>query len=165
MINFNARIEKYDQNGEKSGWTYVTIPMKIAQQLNPGIKKGYRVKGKLDSTKINGVSLIPIGGGDFIIPLNKTIRGSIKKSKGELLKIQIEVDHEEKKPSEELILCLKDDPNTYQLFLSMPKSHQRYYSDWVNAAKTQPTKAKRIAKIMVGLSKGLSFGETMKLEI
>lgn len=165
MINFEARIEKYDQNGEKSGWTYITIPMKMAQKLNPGVKKGYRVKGKLDSTKIKGVSLIPIGGGDFIIPLNKTMRDSLKKRKGELLKIQIEVDHEEKQPSEELLVCLKDDPKVYQSFLSMPKSHQRYYSDWVSSAKTEPTKAKRITKIMVGLSKGLSFGEIMKLEI
>ena len=36
MINFNAEIEKFDTKGEKTGWTYVFIPVNIANQIMPG---------------------------------------------------------------------------------------------------------------------------------
>ncbi len=165
MVSFNAIIEKYKEHAEKTGWTYVIVPADVAQKINPGVKKGYRVKGKLDKYSIKGVSIMPVGGGDFMIPINKEMRTAIKKRKGESIKVQIEFDPDEKKISDELLECLKDDPRILEIFQTMPVSHQRYYSNWVETAKTEPTKAKRIAKIMVGLSKGLSFGETMRLDI
>ena len=39
---------------------------KIANKLNPGVKKSYRVKGKLDDLAIEKTALIPMGKGDFI---------------------------------------------------------------------------------------------------
>ncbi len=47
----------------------------------------------------------------------------------------------------------------------MPGSHQRYYSNWVEQAKTESTKAKRIAKTVKGLSLGMTFAEILKMEI
>jgi hypothetical protein len=37
-IKFNAKIEKYQQNGEKTGWTFITIPNTEASKLNPLVK-------------------------------------------------------------------------------------------------------------------------------
>ena len=45
-IQFNAVIKKFDQKGEKTGWTYIDIPEKIAQQLIPGNKKAFRIVAK-----------------------------------------------------------------------------------------------------------------------
>lgn len=81
MVNFVTSILKFDQQGEKSGWTYITIPAKIAEQLQPGNKKSFRVKGKLDDHAINGVALLPMGGGDFIMALNADLRKAIGKKK------------------------------------------------------------------------------------
>jgi hypothetical protein len=39
MIQFNSIIQKFNEQGEKTGWTYIAIPIEIAQQLNPTIKK------------------------------------------------------------------------------------------------------------------------------
>jgi hypothetical protein len=33
MIQFNCLIEKFGEQGEKTGWTYIVIPAAIAQQL------------------------------------------------------------------------------------------------------------------------------------
>ena len=66
MISFNATIEKFGKQGEKTGWMYIVVPSKVANKLNPGVKKSYRVKGKLDEHAIEKVSLIPMGEGDFI---------------------------------------------------------------------------------------------------
>jgi len=165
MVRFTAIIDRYDAHADKTGWTFIIIPAVIAQKINKGVKKGYRIKGQLDKYLIKGVSIMPVGGGDFMLPINKEMRSALKKRKGESIQLQVELDPEEKKISEELLDCLKDDPFILKKFQSMPASQQRYYSTWVETAKTEATKAKRIAKVMIGLTQGLSFGETMKLEV
>jgi hypothetical protein len=165
MISFNALIEKFDEKGEKTGWTYFIIPAKISAKINPGMKKSYRVKGKLDKHAIKGISLLPMGDGDFIMPLNQDMRKALKKRKGDQIKVQLEEDKEEKKISGELLDCLQDDPKALKAFKSMPGSHQRYYSNWIESAKTEPTRAKRIAKTVKGLSLGMTFAEILKMDI
>jgi uncharacterized protein YdeI (YjbR/CyaY-like superfamily) len=44
--------------------------------------------------------------------------------------------------------CLEDDPMALQQFVSFTKSHQNYFSKWVDTAKTESTQAKRIAAIL-----------------
>lgn len=165
MVSFKGQIEKFNKKGEKTGWTYVTIPLKIADKINKGVRKSYRVKGSMDDLSITGISLIPMGEGDFIIPLNAAMRKVIRKSIGESIHLKLELDKAEKALSEELVTCLEDDPVAHEAFYKMPKSHQRYFSNWIESAKTPETRVKRITKTMVGLSRGLSFGEIMKLDV
>lgn len=74
MVRFKATIQKFLEQGEKTGWTYISIPQKIAEQINPGFKKSYRVKGRLDAYVFDSISLLPMGEGDFIIPLKADLR-------------------------------------------------------------------------------------------
>jgi hypothetical protein len=165
MVSFTALIEKFGEKGEKTGWTYFVVPAEMAQKLKPGFKKSFRVKGKLDQLDIKGVSLLPMGEGDFIMPLNGEMRKGLKKKRGEKLLVKLEEDKDEKKISTELIECLRDDPKAFKAFNSMPGSHQRYYSNWIEQAKTEATRAKRIAKTVKGLSLGMSFAEILKMDI
>ena len=165
MVSYTALIQKFGSKGEKTGWTYIEVPAEIAQQIKPNYKKGYRVKGKLDKFIIKEVSLLPMGQGDFIMPLNVAMRKGIKKKHGEKVLVTIVEDTNEKKISVELMICLSDDPQAFINFNNLPCSHQRYYSNWIESAKTEVTKAKRIGKAVRGLSLGLTFGETMKMEI
>ncbi len=80
MVCFSTIIKKFEEKGEKTGWTYIDIQAGIAQQLIPNNKKAFRVKGKLDEYIFEGISLVPMGGGDFIMPINATIRKNIRKS-------------------------------------------------------------------------------------
>ena len=68
MIKFISTIQKFEKQGEKTGWTYIEIPEAIATQLLPNNKKSFRVKGKLDDYEINGIALLPMGSGNFISP-------------------------------------------------------------------------------------------------
>jgi hypothetical protein len=165
MITYTTTIHQFEEKGEKTGWTYIDVPAEIAQRLKPGYKKSFRVKGWLDQLAIHGVSLLPMGEGDFIMPLNAPMRKQLKKKKGEKIKVQLEEDMEEKKIDDELIACLHDEPKALKVFQAMPASHQRYYSNWVTSAKTETTKAKRITKTIRGLSNGLSFAEIIKLDL
>jgi hypothetical protein len=162
MLQFTTIIKQFGEKGEKTGWTYIEIPEVITQQLMPGNKKAFRVKGFLDEYPFQGIGLIPMGGGDFIMALNATIRKVIKKRKGARLQVQMEVDKNEIKPPVALIECLSDEPAALAFYNSLSKSHQHYFTNWINSAKTEPTKTKRIAQSVTALSKGFHFAEMLR---
>ena len=95
--------------GEKTGWSYINVPAKLAQKLKPGNKRSFRVKGKLDNHSISGMALIPMGEGDFIMALKAAIRKTLRKQKGDTLEVWLEVDKKEIVPPRELLECLADE--------------------------------------------------------
>ena len=162
MVQFTATIKKFGNQGEKTGWTYIDIPAAVAEKLQPGSKKGFRVKGKLDNYNFSMIALLPMGGGDFIMTLNAAIRKGIKKQKGATVQVKMEVDTNEIKPPEELMECLQDEPEALAYFNSLTKGHQNYFTNWINSAKTDPTKAKRIAAAINALNKNWDFGQMLR---
>ena len=162
MIIFDAIIKRFQTHAEKTGWTYIIIPAAIAGQLKPGTRVTFRVKGKLDDVKIEKLSILPMGDGDFILTLNKQLRKSIGKPVGAKIKVQITLDKRELEIFPELVACLKDEPAAYKAFLKLTPSHQRYFSKWVTDAKTDQTKVKRIAITVNAMLTNKSFGEALK---
>jgi len=162
VVSFITIIQKFGKQGEKTGWTYIEIPAAIAQKLNSNNKKGFRVKGKLDDYEFSMIALLPMGGGDFIMALNAAMRKGIRKQKGAIIKVKMAVDTNDIKPPEELIECLQDEPEAFKYFKSLPKGHQNYFTNWINSAKTDPTKAKRIAATLNALNKKWDFGQMMR---
>jgi uncharacterized protein YdeI (YjbR/CyaY-like superfamily) len=62
----------------------------------------------------------------------------------------------------ELIECFADEPEAKAKFDSLPKGHQNYFLKWITTAKTDETKAKRIAHTINFLSKGNNFPEMIR---
>lgn len=164
MIEFKSILERFGEKGEKTGWTYLHLDSDLAKQLNPSVRKSYRVRGSLDAIAIQQLSLLPMGEGDFILPIKGDLRKRLKKPIGETVLVKIEVDPNEPTLDEELMLCLQDIPEANQKFQAMPLSHQRYYSNHVSSAKTDATRAKRIANIIESMIRGLSFAEMLKMK-
>jgi len=164
VVTFSTTILKFGKQGEKTGWTYILIPAKTANKLNPGVKKSYRVKGRLDEISISKTAMIPMGEGDFIIPLNAAIRKAIRKKTGDSLKVQFELDHTPIKPPVELLECMADEPEALKYFNSLPQSHRNYFTKWIESAKTDPTKAKRIALVIKTMIRKMDFGAMLREE-
>lgn len=164
-IGFKTRILKYGKKGEKSGWTYIDIPTDIAEKLSPGTRKSFRVKGKLDDHSIAGIALIPVGEGNFILPLNVSLRKAIGKREGAMLSVLLRVDNKKPTLSKELLLCLGDEPEALRYFMSMSPSHRNYYSKWIEDAKTPITKASRIARTVNALLRKMNYGEMLRAKI
>lgn len=162
MITYSTTILKFDKQGEKTGWTYVEIPADIAHQLKPNTKTSFRVKGKLDNYSIKAVALLPMGGGNFIMPINGALRKAIGKRHGAQLKVQLEIDKKPLQLSEDFMTCLADEPKALATFNKIPKSVQNYFSKWIESAKTEPTKAKRIARSVNALARSQSFSEMIR---
>lgn len=161
-VSFNAEIEKFGQKGEKTGWTYFEVPFDIAEKLSPSNRKSFRVKGSLDDIRISGVALIPMGEGNFIMPLKADIRKLIKKSKGDHLLVKLEPDKEEYQLNALMMECLNDDQQALTNFNKIPRSHQNYYSKYIDSAKTEPTKAKRIAQVVKAMHYKWTYAEMLR---
>ena len=162
MVQFTATILQFASQGEKTGWSYIEVPADIAQKLKPGNKKTLRVKGKLDNYAIKNVALMPMGGGNFILPINGEMRKGTGKRKGAKLKVQLQAEAKQAPLSAELLDCLADEPRALEFFNTLTPGHQRYFSTWIESAKTVQTKSKRIGESVTGLSKKFGYGEMIR---
>ena len=163
MVRFTALISKFAEKGEKTGWTYIEVTGDLAEQLKPDNKKSFRVKGLLDKYEFKGAALIPMGNGNFILPFNAAIRKGTGKRKGTTVKVQMELDERPLQFSPALLECLEDEPVAKAFFFDkLPKGEQNYFSKWIESAKTEPTKAKRIAQAVNGFTKGYKFGQMLR---
>jgi len=164
MVTYTTTIRKFDEQGEKTGWTYIEVPPDIAETINPGCRKSYRVKGKLDKHPISGVSLLPMGNGGFIIPLKADLRKSIHKNHGAMLQVSLELDATEYQINAAFKACLEEVPEALEHFSAMPRSHQNYYSKWIESAKTQATQEKRIVTAVSSLANGQNYAEMIRAQ-
>jgi hypothetical protein len=162
MITFSAKILRFNKKGEKTGWSFIEISKRQAEQLNPGCKKSFRVRGKLDSYKIEKTALLPMGDGKFILPVNAALRKGTGKMAGDTVSVHFELDLRPLKPPTDFIKCLKDDLRAYHFFNTLPKGHQNYFTNWIESAKTIETKTRRITMAVIALGSGQGFGEMVR---
>lgn len=162
MVKFTVEILRFQKKGEKTGWTFIEIPVDIAEKIKPGTKKSFRVKGKLDQHSIKGVAILPMGEGNFIMALNAAMRKAIKKEDGDTLSVQLQEDKDPIEMDADLMACLEEDPEALKQFDSLTPGHRNYFSKWIESAKTQPTKAKRIAMTIDAMLKKWDYGEMIR---
>ncbi len=162
MIRFTANLNRFDKQGEKTGWTYLEISANQANKLKAGCKVSFRVKGTLDSFAFQKTALIPMGNGKFILPFNAVMRKATGKKLGDKITVTMEADDRKLELSADLLSCLKEDTVAMEFFKSLPKSHQNYFSKWIESAKTIQTKTRRIVVAMTAFGKHQGYSEMMR---
>lgn len=162
MIQFKTTIKKYNQQGEKTGWTFIEINTNVAEQLKPNCKKSFRVKGKIDDVVISAIALIPIGAGNFILPLNAELRKKLRKRKNDEVVVALQEDKEGYILNEVLLECLNDEPTAQVFFKSLTQGHQNYFSKWIDSAKTIETQTKRIAMAINAFNNNWDYGTMIR---
>jgi uncharacterized protein YdeI (YjbR/CyaY-like superfamily) len=118
----------------------------------------------LDDFKIEKVALIPMGEGDFIMAINAAMRKGIRKQKGATLKVQLTIDNAPILPPSELLECMADEPEALQYFNTLPQGHRNYFTKWIDSAKTDATKAKRITLVIKTMVRKMDFGAMLREE-
>jgi len=162
MVQYTTTILRFGEMGEKTRWMYIEVPADIAAKINPGCKKSYRVKGKFDNYPIEKVALLPMGEGTFIIPFNAKMRIGTGKREGAMLKVSLKVDERTLPINAELLECLADEPEALKFFNGLPKSMQGYFSKWIDTAKTDSTKTKRIVESIEALRLHKNFSAMLR---
>ena len=162
MIQFTATLQKFADQGEKTGWTYIDIPQELADKLKPENRQSFRVKGKIDQHKISGIALFPMKGGGFIMTVNAGMRKAIGKRHGAMVKVQLEADKKGYVMNKDFMACLGDEPAASEFFKTLTGGHQRYFSKWIDDAKTVETKTKRIVMAVTALAKKMGYPEMVR---
>jgi hypothetical protein len=162
MISFSTKIKRFAKKGEKTGWSYIEISEANSNKINPGCRKSYRVKGTLDKFKIQQIALLPMGDGNFILPMNGEMRKGTGKVAGDPIKVSLDLDERAVELNRDFTDCLKDDARAFDFFQTLPKGHQNYFSKWIESAKTDATKTKRITMAIIALAQGQGYSEMMR---
>jgi hypothetical protein len=163
MVTFDTIILQFDAQGEKTGWSYISIPADLARQLKPNNKKSFRVRGMLDGLAVSGMALMPMGEGDFIMALKTELRKALRKNSGAMLTVSLEedVDYKVDLP-DELRECFDFEPEALDFFNSLAKSHREYFIKWINGAKTSETRNKRIVNTVNAMLRRWDYGKMMR---
>ena len=164
MVSFKAVIKKFDSKGEKTGWTYIEIPAELAKKLHKKDQRSFRVKGKIDDCPITAMALLPMGEGLYIMALNASVRKELKKKAGAMVSLAIEQDNAEIEIPEDLKLCLEDEPSASEWFAKIKMGERNYFIKWIMSAKSENTRAKRIAMAINAFVKKMDFGMMLREE-
>jgi hypothetical protein len=163
MVEFSTIILQFAEQGEKTGWSYIDIPADLAQQLKPGNKKSFRVRGMLDGVAVQGMALMPMGGGNFIMALKADVRKAIHKNAGAMLHVSIEEDLDYKiEIPPDLKECFEFEPEAFDFFNTLAKSHRDYFIRWINDAKTNETRAKRIVNTVNAMMRKWGYTQMLR---
>ena len=138
----------------KGGWTFVEIPEVPMPKTSFGMLK---VKGKIDDYEFSNTHLMPIGNGHVGMAVKAEIRKKIRKEAPDTVHITL---YEDKTPliiSEELLLCMKYEDGVSEKFEAYTDGQKKAFINWINSAKTEQTKADRIARTIIMVQKGEKF--------
>ena len=158
MHRFIATLEKFDKKGEKTSWTHIIISETDAQILKPGNKKSFRVCGSLNEVEIAGVAVMPMGGGEFVLPINANIRKKLKLNIGDEVIVNIEEDKNFEIKMPEDLQDLLEMEGLLENFLAQAKSHQNYFIKYIDSAKTAETRVKRLNMTLDAMQRGMDYG-------
>jgi hypothetical protein len=163
MIDFTTTILQFAAQGEKTGWSYIEIPADLAEQMKPGNKKSFRVRGMLDGFAVKGMALMPMGEGNFIMALKAEVRKGIHKNAGAMLRVKLEEDIDYKiEIPEDLKDCFDFEPDAFDFYNSLAKSHREYFIKWINEAKTNETRTKRIVNTVNAMLRKWTFNQMLR---
>ena len=158
LVNDNFLLERFPGKG---GWTYTQLP---GIPRNKNVPFGFvRVRGTIDGVEIKGYNMMPMKNGNLFLPIKAALRKVIRKEKGDYVHVILYADNLPTELPEELKLCLEDEPAAYKAFQACTESEKKAFIDWIYSAKTEQTKADRIAEMIRKLLTGEKF--TKKAEL
>ncbi len=80
------------------------------------------------------------------------------------IKVQLVADESPILPPAELLECMADEPDALTHYNSLPQGHRNYFTKWIDSAKTDATKAKRIALVIKTMIRKMDFGAMLREE-
>ncbi|MGV3560973.1 YdeI/OmpD-associated family protein [Larkinella arboricola] len=141
LVDGSYRLKKFEGKG---GWTYVALP-----EVKPD-KKSYfnwvKVKGRIDEYELKNCQLMPLGNGQLFLAVKAEIRKQIGKQAGDWVHITLYPEQAPVDTRKDLLLCLEDEPQAHQTFLSYSDDEQKAYIDWIDLAKTEESRIERMAE-------------------
>ena len=134
------------------GGGYVVVPFDVEQVFG---KKRVKVKALIESVAYRGL-LVRMGTPAHMLVVLKSIREQIGKSFGDEVEVVLEEDLEERviEVPPDLAQAFAQSPEAAAFFEGLAFTHKREYVNWINEAKQEATRQKRVAKTIEMLKQG-----------
>lgn len=143
---FQATLERPDLRG---AWTFIRAPFSVEKEF--GVKGRVAVKGSINGVPYRS-SLLPQGGGEHILVVNKELRDQAGVTAGDAAAFTLERDDAPRSVDlpAELSQALESNAAAQAIFARLSFSHQKEYADHIAEAKRPETRQRRAANA-VGL--------------
>lgn len=135
-----------------SGGMYVIVPFDVEKEYG---KKRVKIVAKIESEIYRGL-LVRMGSPDHILLMRKDIREKIGKTAGDIVNVEVE---EDTKPR--VVIIPKDlqelldlNPNLKVFFQTLSYTHQKEYVQWIEDAKRETTRIRRLNKTIELMKEG-----------
>jgi len=133
------------------GGAFVEVPFNVEKAFG---SKRPKVKAMIEDVPYRGL-LVRMGSECHMLLILKSIREQIGKSFGDQVKVTVEADSEPRivEIPPELAEVFKKEKAAEAYFKSLAYSHQREYVGYINEAKKEETRQRRIVKTIEMLKK------------
>ena len=150
---FDAVLELESEHGG----IYVLVPFSVEETY--GTKAQLKVRTTIDGFPYAG-SLFPLGDGHHGLIVAKPIRGAIGKTWGHTVHVQLARDVAPRQVTlpEDFAQALLVTSGAREKFEKLSYSHQREYVRWVEAAKKDDTRRKRVVEAAEMVAAGRKRG-------
>ena len=140
LHTFEARLVRPEGVGT---WTYFVIPFDLVELF--GVKGTIQVRGTVNGVPFRG-SALPYGDGSHFVAVNKAIRDQAGVTQGDTVSVALERDDESRVLTvpDDLRRALDAHPAAGAAFATFSYSHKREYLAWIESAKTEATRQRRI---------------------
>jgi hypothetical protein len=159
LVNEKYKLQKYPGKG---GWVYAVI-----KEITPDKRARFgwvQVSGTVDGFELKRYKLMPMKNGSMFFPIRAEIRKAINKKEGDTVHIILYADDSTIEIPDYFLLCLEDEPAAKAYFFKLTESEQGYYINWIDEAKQETTKTKRIVAAIEKLTKKKKFYDVEKKE-
>jgi hypothetical protein len=123
---------------------YFIVPFNVPEVY--GTKAQVKVRGTIDGYPYRG-SIANMGEG-HCMGVKKEIRQAIGKSAGDTVKVVMEIDTEPRIVAvpEDFQQAMDNNPTVKEIFDKFSYTHKKEYVEWIEGAKRQETRERRINK-------------------
>jgi len=138
-------ISESGDPGDTSGGAYILFPYDMQETF--GTRVRVKVKAAFDGVEYRG-SLVNMGLANHVLIIVKAIRQQIGKQAGDTVHVTLAVDDEPRvlEIPDDLQAALAQNPAAQAYFGKLAYSHQREYVLWIEEAKREETRRRRIEK-------------------
>ena len=134
------------------GGAFVEVPFDVEEAFG---SKRPKVKAVIEGVPYRGI-LTRMGTEHHLLIILKEIREKVGKTFGDEIKVSVELDVDERVVTvpAELKRLFKSEKEAKAFFDKLSYTHQREYVMWINEAKREETRQRRIVKAIGMLKKG-----------
>jgi hypothetical protein len=135
------------------GGAFVEVPFDVEKAFG---SKRPKIKANIEGVPYRGI-LTRMGTEFHMLIILKDIREQIGKTFGDEIKITVELDTEPRvlEMPKDLAKELKKDKEAKAVFDKLSYTHRREYVTWIEEAKKEETRQRRVTKTLEMLKKGL----------